>query len=391
MIPTSISASALHVADLCLARYHASNYSKVGAPKSIYDRAALLGTTTHAALEFYVTTAIQATEHEPTLNYLLQCFTTAFDTLFGQGEHKSQEYKDGVKMLRGWHKRTDFSDVEVISCEVKENFMVPTSEGDIPFNFIWDRADRIKEGVYKIVDYKTARWNINHDDLKKKIQPRAYALAAAIKWKDAEEIWVEFDMLRHERVGIVFTREDNIETWQWIKSTAQRIIDTPESDPPETLNTECRFCIRKQACQALKENVSIGGIFSISTAEEAVDRRAKMEYQLKGLEAAIAELDTVIMPAMKERDAVEIAGEKYQAKIKVSSRREVDGHSVEKVVGTEKFKEYGGLAITVGQYEEMLKDPDLTDEQKAQLRMCVHKKLGEPKIGTEAMPTIGAR
>lgn len=390
MIPKSLSATALDVADKCLARYHASNFSRVNAPRTDRDRASLLGTTVHAALEYYVKTAIMEQATEPSLEYLLLCFNTCFDDNFGSGERKSSEYKDGNKMLQVWYKRTDFSDIEVLSCEVKENFEVPTSAGLIPFNFIWDRADKIKDGVYRIVDYKTSRWNVNHDDLKKKIQPRAYAVAAAIKFPDAEEIWVEFDMLRHERVGIVFSREDNIETWKWIKKTAQTIIDTPESDPPETLNPECIFCIRKQSCAELRKNISIGGVFSVPTPEAAVDMRAQLEYQSKGIKAAIDELDSVIMAGMKERDSFEINGSKYLGKISVSSRRAVDGHTVEKIVGTDKFKEYGGLSLTVDNFESLLKDPEITDDQKAQLKLCMRKNTGEPKIKTEPVPNLGS-
>lgn len=387
MKPKSISATALHVADLCLARYHAENILR--GERHEENRAALLGTTVHAALEFYVKTAIMEPKTEPTLTYLLSCFETAFQSFFGAEEKGTEEHKDGIKMCKSWHKRTDFSDVEVLSCEVKSNFEVPTSEGPLTFNYIWDRADKIKEGVYRIVDYKSSRWNVNHDDLKKKIQPRAYAVAAAIQFKDAQEIWVEFDMLRHDRVGIVFSREDNIVTWKWIKETAQRIIDADEDNPPETLNPECMFCIRKQTCTALRENISIGGVFSTPTPGEAIDLRAKMEYQKKGLESAIKELDSIIMPAMKEEDTLEMSGEKYLAKIGVSSRREVDGMTVERIVGSDKFQEYGGFAITVVNYEKLCEDPDLTDEQKSQLPRAIHKNIGEPKIKTDRRPSMG--
>ena len=93
---------------------------------------------------------------------------------------------------------------------------------------------------------------------------------------------------------------------------------------------------------------------------------------------------------MREQDTTELEGDMFLAKISISSRRAVDGMTVERIVGTDKFKEYGGLAITVESYEKLCADPDLTDEQKAQLKGAVRKNMGEPKIKTDRRPSVGA-
>jgi hypothetical protein len=292
-------------------------------------------------------------------------------------------------MLKAWFKRTDFSKFEVISCEVKENFPIATSLGDIPFNFIWDRHDQLDEGVYRVVDYKTNRWGLNPGDLKKKIQARAYGLAAQIKYPDAKKIWVQFDMLRHDGpVGIVFTRDDNIATWQFMKAKAQQIIDTPDTDVPETLNPECLFCARITSCDAVQKNISIGGVLSKGEITELVDTRAQLEWQKKAVEAALNKLDEVIIGRAKVEDRLEFESDQYRMRIGISSSRAIDAEMAENVLPPDVARRYMGKSLTIGNVDKLLKGPELSEEQKRQLVGLIYQKKGEPRVKIESKNPI---
>lgn len=382
MIPKSISATALHVAELCPARYKAEQIDR---GKRLPGTAADLGTAVHSALEMYVTQVYLQHAEKPSLQLLQEFFRLAYMTTFGKHECEGDEYEDGVEMLDRWFERTNLEDVEVLSAEVKENFLVPSPlGGEIPFNYIWDRHDKIGDNEYKVVDYKTIRWAVRPADLKKKIQARAYGLAAQIKYKDAERIWVEYDLLRHEPVGIVFTREENIATWQYIKKSLEKIINTPDDDVPEILNPECRFCIRKLTCKALESNIAVGGTFGISTAEEAIDKRAALEWQIKAIQNAIEELDNIIIRDAKQNDKEEYETDLNRVTFGISRRRAVDPWMVEKVVGGDIFSKYGGLAIKMADFDRLIKSKDLTREQKAELQQLIYFKNGEPTVKVES-------
>lgn len=379
MQPKSFSASALHVAELCLSRYRAENIERSRGPGGT---AASLGTSVHGALELYVQAKMLG--GDPDLKYLLDMFRMSYMTTFGTADTNTEDFEDGVEMLTKWHKRTDWTGVKILSCEVKENFMVKTSIGDIPFNYIWDRHDQIGENEYKVIDYKTNRWGINPQDLKKKIQARSYGLAAQIKYPNAERIWVEFDMLRHDGpVGIVFTREENAATWRFIKEKAEEIIRTADEDVEERLNGECLFCVRKQECTALLKNISVGGIFGVGSAVEAIDRRAQLEYQAKAVSAAIRELDEVIIAEAKKTDTLEFESDLNRMFITASLRRSVDGDMVERVIGPQLFDKYGGRSFTIGSVDKLLKGSEITDDQKRQLRGLIYSKRGEPSVKVE--------
>lgn len=384
MIPKSFSATALNVFELCPARYKAEHLDRT---KGFGGTAATLGSTVHGALEYYVKQVYIDKKESPSWETLFAFFKLSYQQTFGSSDFNTVDFMEGYEMLDKWFKRTDLSQVRVISCETKTFFDVPTSAGPIPFNYIWDRFEETRPGVFKVVDYKSNRWNVSVDDLKKKIQARAYGLAAAIQLKKDkipyERIWVEFDMLRHSPVGISFSHEDNVATWTYLIDSAEEIIKTEKDKFVEKLNNECLFCVRKAGCEALQKNVMVGGIHSIPSIEDAIDIRAQAEWQKKGLDSLIKDLDTKILAEAKERDMKEFESEYNRLSIGISSQRAVDAERVKHVVGPVIFDRYGDEKITIANVEKLLKGKELSDEQKDQLRGLIYYKNGEPRVKIE--------
>lgn len=382
MIPKSFSATALNVAELCLARYKAESIDR---GTGIGNSAASTGTSVHGALEMYVKAVYINKTHEPDLKFLLDLFKMSYMTTFGTADLETQDFEDGVEMLTKWFHRTNFENSTVISAEVKTSFPIKTSLGEIPFNYIWDRFDQIGKDEYKVVDYKTNRWGINPTDLKKKIQARAYGVAAQIAYPNAKRIWVEFDMLRHDGpVGIVFTRDDNIATWRFMVAKAQQIIDTPDDEVTESLNGECLFCVRKQSCKALLSNIAVGGVFSIQTPADMVDQRAALDFQKKAVESALKELDVQILATAKEADEWEFESDTNRMNISVYRQRAVDPEMAQMALPEDIFKKYGGSSFTIGNVDKLLKGNEIDDATKSQLRSLIYTKTGEPSVKSSA-------
>jgi hypothetical protein len=387
MIPASISATALQVAQACPARFHAENVLK---SKGMGTAAASTGTAVHGALEMFVQKCYIEKTEEPSLKLIKEFYALSYAQTFGSFDNSTVEFADGFDLVTKWFKRTDLSEIHrIISVETKKNFPVPTSVGPIPFNYVWDRFDEVRPGVFKVVDYKTNRWNVSRDQLKKKIQARAYGLACAIELKAAgieyEKIWVEFDMLRHEPVGLVFTHEDNKAFWQFLLDTMEWIISIPDTDDqgnpipiPERLNPECLFCVRKASCGALKKNLIVGGINSLSF-EEAIDLRAQVNAQMSGLNSLANDLDNKINAHAK---ALDLEGAETQDNLltfTISSRRQVDGDRAELILGPRLFEKYGAKTMTIKQFDALMKSNEITADQKAQLRSIVYTAKGDPK------------
>lgn len=382
MIPKSLSASSLQVADACLARWVAEYHLR--APQ-ISGTAASLGTAVHGGLEMYVQVCYIDKSHEPSLQLLLDLYKMSYIQTFDSANLATVEFMDGAAMCETWYNRTDFSEFEVISVEKKDTFYIKTSAGEIPFNYIWDRADRLGENEYRIVDYKTIRLPISPQGLKEKIQPRCYGLAGQILFPNAERIWVQFDLLRHERVGIVFTKEDNIATWKFLKASAERLIETDENDPPEKLNPDCRYCVRNHSCATLKKNAMVGGLFSIQTADEAAQRKAELTWAMKAMEKMDKELDEIILKHMEKEEIIEWETPDLRVEATIQKRRAIDAERAARIIGPDLMRTYGQLRM--GDIDKLLhkKNDELTEEQKGQLKALIYKNSGEP--GVKVSPT----
>lgn len=381
MIPKSISASSLTTAAECMSRFKVTAMER-GTGKG--NEAAWLGTTLHYALEYFLEPEYVATMAWE-WDRLLEGYMKGWQETFVGVPMSGEWWRDGLAILQKWYERPDILndvlDNEILSREVKESFMIPYwvdgVRHELPCNYIIDRLDKLGDGIYRVVDYKSQRAPLKAEDLRHKIQPKLYALAVQIKYPDAKEIWVQFDFLRYERVGMLFTKQDNIDTWKHLMSEVQRIVDTPADEAKETLNEGCRYCPKKFTCSALRSNILAGGIFSLT-----VDQLAEAMYQLKGqMDAIKSTIDDVELAMMKhalEEDTTEFNLDRHKVTIAVSRRRVVNRDVMSAIIGPELMNEYGRL--TVGDVEALRKDPRLNQAQLSLLETAISYKQGDPYV-----------
>jgi hypothetical protein len=388
----SVSATALEVASKCPSMFYAQNVLR--APAMGSNEAASLGTAVHGALENYVQGAIVQKIMSPTLDNLIEEYRGTFAAEFTNMSGHEDWYAQGEEMLKNWFARNDFSGFEVVSCEVKSSFNIPDGHGGfVPFNYIWDRCDKIinEDGTYdiRVVDYKTIRKPLSPDQLRDKVQGRCYAVAAAIQFPDARKIWIQFDLLRHDEVGVVFSRDDNIVTWNWVKKLVKYLTElekTDDADLPESINEGCMYCIRKLECKTLNENSYVGGITNLFTYGPQImaDKRREISEKIKALGYLLEQVDDVLLKYCEAEDAIEWNGNDTHVSVTASKRRTVDAERVAHIVGAEVIAKYGKLNISA--VDALLKGKELTDEQKLQLKQSIKISMGEPAIKTEPLP-----
>jgi hypothetical protein len=388
--PKSLSASAAHVFELCQARYGAESYSRT--PNS-GSSAADLGTAVHEALDVWCNSGKMKDPSAPLLA-LLTIFDREYDKLFGDDQSRKQEGRD---LCETWYNRTHPVEHEIISAEVKENFPIRVKHPrtgekfELPFNYIWDRCDDLSDGArteIDVVDYKTISWALNAEMMREKLQVRCYALAAMIKFPDAKRIWVTYDMLRHgDPLGVSFTRDDCIETYRYLQGLLIRILEADVNDLPETVNDECRWCIRKLACKAIRQHADVGGVHGITDVAEAAQRRLEMDQAQKAMKAAIDELDNVLMKHLMKEDELEVTLGGVVVRAHAQGRREVDAERVKATVPEAVWESYGRSNLKMGDYDKMLGDQRLTDKQRRELKKLVRKTFGAPSIKTQPAKT----
>lgn len=384
MLPKSLSASSMKTLISCPARWFAENIHRAA---NFQGTAAALGTTLHAALEKFILGHKIRKDTPWREEVLLEMFVDAYKENFST-DMSSPEFRDGKQILINWfHRQSTFESMmtgEVLSVETKRNFpikvMYQGTRIEIPFNYIFDRLDKIGDGEYRVVDYKSAKYALNVEDLKDNIQARAYAVAVATQFPDAKRIWVVFDFLRHESIGVVFTREDNIATYRMIQAEAQRIIDFDEATdkPQERLNSECLFCVRKASCETLRSNVDAGGIMSVS-AEKAAEVLYQVKGQMRGLEVLINDLEKKIILHAAETLSDEIETDMVRARISTGSRRKVDQEKIAQILGSTVMAQYGHI-IKVADLDSLYNHPDLSAGQKAAIKGAVSRVPGNATV-----------
>lgn len=384
----TISASSLTSYQECPARWHAENVKRT--PRTGGAGPAGVGTACHYALEKYVIEAYVEGTKPPHLNVLLAHYEIGFADTFGTFDKTSDEFKDGKEMLERWWNRTDLDGIEILSTEKKDFMPIKTSDGVKKYNYIWDRCDLLRENgklIIRVVDYKSIRANLSPDDLREKIQARMYAMAAAFQFKDIEpdEIWIMFDLLRYGTVEVKFTREENLETWKFVKKTAEKILATPDTDIPETLGPGCMFCVRKTTCMTLRKNISGGGIMSLAAdMDDLAEARMQLEGVHKASKYALEEIDKLMYEKAKELDEIEYSSERFNVKLIASRRSYWDADDVAEIIGPEMFSEIG--SVTNAAVERLIKGGELSDIQKSLLAQRKREKFGDmkPKVVKKA-------
>lgn len=372
MKPETLSASSLNTALGCLRRFEAENILHT---PNMNNPAAMVGTSVHYALEKFVMAVKFEKSHGWELDKLLAYYDLGYMETFGNGDFESAEYIDGLELTKNWFARTDLTNINVISCEVKSRFKLKTSAGVIPFTYIWDRCDQISETEIRVVDYKSIRARVTADQLKQKLQARAYALAAQIQFPKATRIWVQFDLLRHEPVGVVFSKEDNAITYRRLQREAERILATPDGHAPETLNPECGYCVRKAECKTLQKNVDGGGIFSLSL-DDVAERKKQVADQLKGLKILDDSLNSVLLKEAETRDEFEFETERFNIVMTARPTRKVNSQAVMNILGPELTASHGNMTVT--SLDKLIKSGTLEDSQVMEIKQYINKTYGEP-------------
>jgi Protein of unknown function (DUF2800). len=368
-----------------MAKFKAAHVEHV---PQINNKAAMIGSSCHGALEWFVSGAVVNKFIKWEFKELVNFYQMYYMRVFGAPDYSTPEYDDGFQMLERWFWRNEETQyVDVISTEKKETFNIKRMDGTddrVPFNYIIDRLDKMGPGRYRVVDYKTVRGRVSPEDLHAKIQARMYALAIQLKYPDAQEIEVMFDLLRFDTVSTLFTKDDNKNTWKYLMAMVKKIHETDEVHTPETLNVDCRYCPRKAVCKTLQRNISGGGIYAIDDLDELAALHYRLDAQLKAAKILMGEVDTQLLAAAQKENEYDLFTEHYEVDIVSSKRRRIDHGRAAKVLGEAIARQYDRIGIT--DVDKLIRGNEITEQQKMQLKSLVNFEYGEPRIVVK--PTV---
>lgn len=390
MQPKTLSASSLSNWEDCPAKFAASNLEYV--PESGKKEASKVGTAVHYALEHFVRDVYMNKTHEwSDQKHLLALYFEGYKETFHSADKKAETFKDGLKLTKAWHKRTDLEGWEIDNVEEKKRY--PIGNTGILFTYIFDRVmkkvDENGRRILWVTDYKSIRRTYTIDELENAPQMRLYGLMAAIEYREwqPDEIWVELDLLRYSPVSIMLRPEDNLETLEYLCDTTKLIQAADVDDLPRTLGAGCRFCPVSATCEPLQKNIEHGGVASITDLDEIGAMRFQLNAQREGLEALVGELDAKLQAHAEEHDLREFTAGGHPVKMSAQARRGLTNTAeAADIVGPEVMKMFGKL--NVGDVDKIL-DSDLIDEErKARLLKLIGKSFTRPSVKVAPIPAL---
>lgn len=165
-LPSTLSASSLSNLEDCPAKFKAVNIDFI--PEVGDKAAAKNGSAVHYALQWFVHAVYIAKTHTWAgiddaggaapggLAYLLELYDIGYEREFDTADTRTHWHRDGVKMLKDWHKRTDLSDRTIDNVESKKR--IPLADTGVLLTYIFDRVERWVDPhgrkVLKVTDYK---------------------------------------------------------------------------------------------------------------------------------------------------------------------------------------------------------------------------------------------
>lgn len=388
MIPRTLSATSLQVAALCMDRWNAEYMDR--AP-GFSNSAADVGSSVHGALEklvkaVYIDKTHADLDRVRQKELLITFYQMSYIETFGTADMDTEEYKDGFSLCMDWFSRTSFDGFTVESAELKETIHVPynkpdgSGQAEVPFNYIMDRVDKIGETEWRVVDYKSVRAPIQPDELETKLQARAYSLAIQIKHPECTKVTVVFDLLRHQPIGLSFTRDDNIAFWRFLCEETQRIVNMDKKDIRPTLNMECGYCVKKFTCLLFAKNVDAGGIMSLSIDEKA-QLHADLTAKVKAEKIMVDQLEEDLLRYAAKSESLQWETGDGALEVEVGmtgARREFDAQRAAEIMGPELFAQMGNM--TLGNLDKIIKDASIDKEIRDGLANLITKGNGNLKV-----------
>ncbi|OPL12035.1 MAG: hypothetical protein AVO34_02145 [Firmicutes bacterium ML8_F2] len=244
-----VSYSGLETFVNCPAKYKFQYVERIKVPKL---KEAIFGTLIHECLKMF---------HEPSqTDYvseekLLKYFTERWNSeIYQDKQEEAFAFHQGIKILKDYYLQNQSSEFNIINLETP--FEAPVLDGAELHQITGriDRIDKLEDGTFEIIDYKTSKKMPSQEDVNQNFQLAIYYLGVINRWpslkKQNRPVKLSLYYLRHgEKLSAFQNAEKVKETRQKILSIIDQI---KKSSFEPRMNSLCDWCSYQPYCPLFK-------------------------------------------------------------------------------------------------------------------------------------------
>jgi DNA helicase II / ATP-dependent DNA helicase PcrA len=230
-----LSASDIDTYRSCPLRYKFARVLKIPSAQTLHQR---FGIAVHQVLERY-----HASEHT-TVQQMMELFEACWRRGgFGDSDKERELHGKARAALVLYHRRLEAHEAEPVWFERSFSFKL----GPHHLRGRVDRVDRLRDGAYEMIDYKTSRPK-TAEQLADDVQLSLYAVGARESWEVEAERLSYYYVLDDEKVPVPSTEMDP----DWIARVVAEVGDAilAQRFEPTPSPSVCALCDYRIACPA---------------------------------------------------------------------------------------------------------------------------------------------
>lgn len=278
-----ISYSSLECFQNCPQKYKFSEIDKIKEPKS---KEAVFGSYIHEVLHWFY----KNDPHFPTLENLLAYYQEHWSDkkIFKWEDEKTEkEYlNSGIDMLKRYYETN--ADQNLIIMDLESRFEAVIDEtpnetgGKHILSGIIDRIDKLADGTFEIIDYKTGKRMPSKDQLENNLQLSIYAIGLKERWPkiNVSDLRLTLYYLKPGEKLVIRKQESDLER---IRNQVIGIIHEIQNSSFEPRTTPlCNWCGFKKICPAWRHQYEKDDKSEINTyIDEYLNLKIEYEKNVK--------------------------------------------------------------------------------------------------------------
>ncbi|MDP3935273.1 MAG: PD-(D/E)XK nuclease family protein [Candidatus Giovannonibacteria bacterium] len=331
------SYSALNTFKQCPQKFKFQIIDKIKAPRS---PEALFGSSVHEAMKFMFSHDPLFPTLDEVLGHFSENWKVALNKTSGLAQELAQVYEEsGRGMLKNFYKNNPPWNFSVVDTESHFEVLLPDEKGqNHVLAGIIDRVDKIGEGEYEIIDYKTSRRLPSQEAADADFQMSLYHMALMRRWPgtDPAKIKLSLYFLKHnEKISSARSKEALEATREAVLKTIREIEQKiAKNDFPPNVSKLCDYCPYKQICPAWKHLYKKEEQnFDETKLQEALKEYFEIKSVDSKNEDRLAELQTAIKSYMEANKLDRVFDERgYYISKKLQQRFKYDFDKVKEIL-----------------------------------------------------------